>query len=321
MAVPALRGVASSTSNNFTAATSFATPYPATVVADDIAFLITVFDLDTTSGLTLPSGFTSIDTYQSSGVFGWSASWKRCDGSEGGGTATTTWTGAANGRSVIVVYSGAKKTGTPFEGLGITDTAGGATNLVASAAVVTTGVDRLVLHLMGVDRNINVAAPAGYTEDNDSGGNNIRIVVESIARAAAGTEASTSRDYVNPIQWATAALALVQEHLLNGQAAGSSAGSVASVDVALEQILADGSSAGSVLSVSTADPDARAAGSSVGSVLSVSLAVDLDGRAAGSSAGSVLSASLLGESVVGTRLPLLRSIARGVGILFGRGAP
>jgi len=196
------------TGGSFLASASVPTPHAASgIAAGDIAILQITCSA-TASGQSVSSwasGFTPIAGAEQTTDHHSFTAWRRCDGSENGGTATTTLSISDDGSSRIVYYRDAIGVGTPYEGL---NSGKGTSTTVTSPSITTAGSDRLCVHLVAYRRNSATSPPATWTEDIDAGANTARVVSEHKTRASAGTEASTSRS-ITSADWICDSLALL----------------------------------------------------------------------------------------------------------------
>lgn len=203
MVAPTIRA-AGTTGGSFSSATSVSTGYPATVVAGDVALLMVVFS-SPLPVVTPPSGFQVVAEY--AGVnFGMGVYWRRCNGSEGGGSVTTSFGVASTGTSRMGLYADAQGVGAPFESLG---TLSGTSATAATASIVTTGPDRLGVRCIGFRRNVQTAETSPWLELFDTGANAARQVQEYLSLPTPGSTAGNDRALGASVEWCTASLALL----------------------------------------------------------------------------------------------------------------
>ncbi len=289
MAVPAFR--AAGTTALFTATNTVRAQYP-TLAADDILFWIAISS-SSAAGMTItwPSGWTSILDGENTDDCHCYVAWRRSDGTETGNVDAILST-SNSGVTTIVSFSGAKRTGTPWEGYSLNF---GTSTAVVSNAITTTDNDRLGVHLVLPRSNVATAPTGSWAEHVDSGGNVARNIVESITIATASTEASTTRTFGTSRDFFTLALALLPD-LVEPQGEGDAEGEVATATL-LEgltgDVLAEGDAEGEVASTTLigglVEPWGN--GDAEGEVASVALLSPVAADAAGDSEGEVASVS------------------------------
>jgi hypothetical protein len=174
---------------------------PASTLADDIGFMTVM----TNQGDVFPavSGWTQFGAAINSANQSSDWYWRRFTGSGDAPPAFTIDSGTAIGSTNglygrVYVYRGAVTTGTPFEAV---DNAGSPTSTTTpqSTSVITTGADRLVVHLLVVDDDNTWSSgmpPTGYTNNgplasSSIGGDGMMDAI-SIPRASAGTQAGVT---------------------------------------------------------------------------------------------------------------------------------
>jgi len=130
--------------------------FPASIAADDVAILCFYSNVSRT--LTVPSGWTALGTGVANATFSRFWAWRRLDGSETalsvaftGGTASTTNVCGAR----IYVYRGCVTSGDPYEDPTLSSLTTSQTP--AASTIDTTGVDRLVVCLLGIDNDAEAA--------------------------------------------------------------------------------------------------------------------------------------------------------------------
>lgn len=146
-------------------------PYPAGLQANDIAFIEATSRENFTTAHTIdtPAGWTAVGeaglngaTNNRHGLF-----WKRLTGSESGSVTinrTPTYGTSDQFGGIMSIWRGCVASGTPYEGLA-TNSGTGASP--ASAAVTTTGSNRLVVDFVGMQASADMTAPGTRTEDYD----------------------------------------------------------------------------------------------------------------------------------------------------------
>lgn len=120
-------------------------PYPSGLAANDI-LLALAMNRSSSSAISDPAGFSAGDSRQQGNVLGkWS--WKRATGSESGTLAIERTAGTNLFYALLVRFSGALETGTPYD-LNAQDGAGAAATFVPPDLDPATAEDRLMISLM-----------------------------------------------------------------------------------------------------------------------------------------------------------------------------
>lgn len=117
--------------------TSITANYPATVSANDIAYLRLSAPNGASAAPTTPAGFTllaHVDNVADGGAVGMWLYWKRCAGTESGGTVPITTGTAATWSATLSTYSGARTTGNPYAHV-VSGTSGGPATSITTAAL------------------------------------------------------------------------------------------------------------------------------------------------------------------------------------------
>jgi hypothetical protein len=151
--------------------------YPATVNDGDIAYLwlgintgTTTVLAPTTMGTWAVMGTAVVSdraTDDHSGLM----YWRRCDGSEGGGSIEVDWHGNGSASNqqfgMIFTVSGAVASGTPHEGFTATDS--GASSNATSDTTTISGDERLAIRCFGAanDWAAEATGPSGWTRAAD----------------------------------------------------------------------------------------------------------------------------------------------------------
>ena len=291
MAAPAFR--AAGTTALFTATTLVRAQYP-TLAANDILFMIAIASNSSAGmGITWPSGWTSLLEGENTDDCHCFVAWKRAAGTESGNVDSTL---SANGDGVVTIaaFSGASQEATPWEGYSLNF---GTSTAVVSNAIVTTGIDRLGVHLVLPRSNVNTTPTGSWTEHVDAGGNVARNIVESITIATASTEASTTRTFGTNRDFFTIALALLPQ-VIQPQGDGDSEGEISSASAVTGEVgnvEGDGDAEGELASVTIFDNGVRdpwGDGDSQGELSSVTVQTAFAPEGDGSSEGELASVSL-----------------------------
>lgn len=206
MAAPAFRAAAY--------AGDASTPYrdvtvtkPTGTVENDI--LIGVMQVGNSSGSvsTPPSGWTQITTDSNTGQT-CIAFWKRAGGSEPASYAWNMDVGGGNMLAMsISAFSGCITTGTPFESASFAS-ATAAETTPDTAAVTTTGTDRLVVAVCCIEDNVSFSSgypPSGSWADRftatDSGGTDAAVAIMDRTEASATTVSAEAVGTLPSSEW------------------------------------------------------------------------------------------------------------------------
>jgi hypothetical protein len=200
------------------ATTPVTTPFPTSVLENDIAICFTAMrnPASSDSGCDI-TGFANFGFIQAGGsglfLLGF---WKRCDSTEGGTNATVNLiAGAAERVCRIITFRGCIESGSPLEGLA-TNTNASSVEDITAADVTTGGEDRYVINFCARRKpNDPVGAsypPAGWTNlANNNGSTAVESFVLGKSVAAAGTVPGAFIDFDDGFTevWATQSFALI----------------------------------------------------------------------------------------------------------------
>lgn len=201
-----------------TTGTSFNVGYPATVNNLDIA-ICQVGIRGSYAAPTFPGTFTGVGADQIAGTTqGQAWAWRRCDGTESGGSISVSGLPgggvACYGR--IYTYAGCVTTGNPYEAQ--TVTSANASTTYSSSAIVTLGIDRLLLALTYISDDDKTLA--GLTGSNvtfvlqptpfaSGSGNDGTLAVNQADVAAITSVTAGSESYSGAEAWMTHTFALI----------------------------------------------------------------------------------------------------------------
>lgn len=204
---------AGTAAGNFGTTNPVNVPYPAGLAANDIAFIEATSreNFTTAHNIDTPAGWNLVGEAGTNG----SASnrhalfWKRLVGTESGTvqiTRTPTYGTADQFGGIMSIWRGCVASGTPYEGLA-TNAGSGAT--ITSAAVTTTGINRLVVDFLGALNGGGKTPPGTRTEDYDASfGGQSGACAAHIEQATAATVAAVNYSQASAA-WQVFSLALL----------------------------------------------------------------------------------------------------------------
>lgn len=201
-----------------TTGTSLSVGYPATVNNLDIA-ICQVAIRTSYAGMTFPGTFSEVadDQIGATGQ-GQAWAWRRCDGTEGGGSISVTGLpgGGAGSYGRIYTYAGCVTTGNPYEAQTVTSATASLT--YSSSAIVTLGIDRLLLCLTFIsddDKTLagltgsNVTFTLNPTPFASVSGNDGTLAVNEANVAAITSVTAGSESYSGSENWMSHTFALI----------------------------------------------------------------------------------------------------------------
>jgi alpha-tubulin suppressor-like RCC1 family protein len=201
--------------NNSTSAASFTVTKP-TGLADGDLLVAEVVTINTATGVAVSNGTWSAGPVVASSVNSkiWTFYKKITNAAGEPASYTMSWTGNQRGAGGLIAVSGASTVDPQIETSSTNGSAGAGSTTASMASLTTSGANRLLLNLHGIDGKSTYSSLTGFSaidvnqNTGNGGGNHYTALAGHVTQAGAGASPSMSYNYGTAIPWETVLLAI-----------------------------------------------------------------------------------------------------------------